>query len=217
MPQPKKKSSSKKSPKDPLKKFRAFREKERQNYRKKYPSKSEYEIKSMINENKRKEFGKVLERSKKPPKTAMDSVRTMPDKSMKKDTMTQMKKKDMMYSGKKPMGYGGKKMENGGKKRKPAMRTGSFVSPDNIVPNIKKDIKRVKKALKKAPKPVKEIAAYAINPVGYIANKVMKGKKFGTKTKVAPPKMKKTVKSMKMKKTVTPRMAMKKTIKKKNR
>ena len=37
-----------------------------------------------------------------PPKTAMDSVRTMPDKSMKKDTINQMKKKDMRYGGKKP-------------------------------------------------------------------------------------------------------------------
>ena len=53
-----------------------------------------------------------------PPKTAMDSVRTMHDKSMKKDTMKQMKKKDMMYGGKKKtMTYGGKKMKYGGMKK----------------------------------------------------------------------------------------------------
>lgn len=216
MPQPKKNSSSKKSPSDPLKKFREFREKERQNYRKKYPSKSEYEIKSMINENKRKEFGKVLERSKKPPKTAMDSVRTMPNDGMRKNTITQMRKKDMLYGGKKPMGYGGKKMEDGGEKRKPAMRTTPTIQSEfQKVKNKTKSM--VKKALKKSPKVVKEVAAYAINPAGYIASKAMKGKKLGKKTKVAPSKMKKTVKSMKMKKKVTPRMAMKKTIKKKNR
>ena len=216
MPQPKKKSSSKKSPKDPLKKFRALREKERQNYRNKYPSKSEYEIQSVINENKRKEFGKVLEKSKKPPKTAMDSVRTMSDKSMKKDTMTQMKKKDMFYGGKKPMGYGGKKMENGGTKRKPAMRTTPTIQSEfKKVKNQTKSM--VKKTLKKAPKVVKEVAAAAVSPVGYVASKVMKGKKFGTKTKVAPSKMKKKVTPMKVKKKVTPRMAMKKTIKKKTR
>ena len=37
-----------------------------------------------------------------PPKTAMDSVRTMPDRGMQKDTLNQMKKKDMRYGGKKP-------------------------------------------------------------------------------------------------------------------
>jgi hypothetical protein len=102
MPTPKNKKKN-----DPLKKFRDFREKERQNYRNKYPSKSEYEIQTMINENKRKAFGKVLEKRKKPPTTAMDSVSTMPRK-MKAETMKQMKKKDMAYGGKK-MRYGGMK------------------------------------------------------------------------------------------------------------
>lgn len=154
-------------------------------------------------------FKKSLKSGPKvPPKTAMDSVRTMPDKSMKKDTMTQMKKKDMMY--------GGEKMANGGTKRKPAMRTTPTIQSEfQKVKNKTKSM--VKKTLKKAPKVVKEVAAAAVNPVGYVASKVMKGKKFGTKTKVAPSKMKKKVTPMKMKKKVTPRMAMKKTIKKKTR
>ena len=201
MPKPKDKKKN-----DPLKKFREFREKERQNYRKKHPSKSEYEIQTMINDDKRKAFGKVREKRKKPPTTAMDSVSTMPRK-MKAETMKQMKKKDMAY--------GGRKMEKGGE-RKPAMRTTPTIQSEfQRVKNKTKSA--VKKVLKKTPKVVKEVAAYAVNPVGYAASKVMKGKKLGKKTKVNPPKMKKTVKSLKMKKKVTPRMAMKKTIKKKTR
>lgn len=66
-------------------------------------------------------YEEMLSKVKAPPKTAMDSVRTMPDRSMKKDTMKQMKKKDMMYGGvnKKPMYAGGmKKMKHGGSRMK---------------------------------------------------------------------------------------------------
>ena len=62
-------------------------------------------------------YEEMLSKVKVPPKTAMDSVRTMPNRSMKKDTMKQMKKKDMLYGGKKPMTYGGKKMRYGGMKK----------------------------------------------------------------------------------------------------
>jgi len=125
MPKPKDKKKN-----DPLKKFRKFREKERQNYRDKNPSKSEYEIQNMINENKRKAFGKVLEKRKKPPKTAMDSVSTMPRK-MKADTMKQMKKKDMMY--------GGRKMESG---RKPTTAKKRISNIDKMMTSAPSDSKK---------------------------------------------------------------------------
>ena len=136
-----------------------------------------------------------------PPKTAMDSVSTMPRK-MKADTMKQMKKKDMAY--------GGRKMENGGDKRKPAMRTTPTIKSEfQKVKNKTKSV--VKKAIKKAPKVVKEVASYAVNPVGYVVNKATKGKKLGKKTKVTPKATPKAAPIMRMKKSKTPIMRMKKT------
>lgn len=103
-----------------LNSIKDVREKERlekkREERKKYNKKKAVEIAT----TKKPSYKEMLSKVKVPPKTAMDSVRTMSDKSMKKDTMTQMKKKDMMY--------GGKKMANGGTTPKRGQTTARALS-----------------------------------------------------------------------------------------
>ena len=104
------------------KKFNSIRDvREKERLEKKREEQKKYNKKKAVEMATTKKpfpsYEEMLSKVKVPPKTAMDSVRTMPDRSMKKNTMKQMKKKDMLYGGKKPMGYGGKKMRFGGMKK----------------------------------------------------------------------------------------------------